>query len=49
MLYCFIAVTDDIHNGDCEADGHRYKDDDIQLGLDADNCGGNYREGVHGE
>ena len=48
MLYCFIAVTDDIHNADCETDGNRYKDDDVEFGMDADNSGGSFREGVHG-
>ncbi|RKY66880.1 MAG: hypothetical protein DRQ02_08150 [Candidatus Latescibacterota bacterium] len=49
MLYWYIAVTDDIHNADTPDDGGRYKDDNVEMGIDADHSGGNYREGIHGE
>jgi len=43
MVYWAADVTDDIHEADTPDDRHRYLDDSVELDIDADHSGGNYR------
>ena len=44
MLYLGVKITDDEWNNDTPDEGNSYKDDCVELIIDADNQGGNYRE-----
>ncbi|HID11130.1 MAG TPA: hypothetical protein EYP17_07495 [Candidatus Latescibacteria bacterium] len=51
MLYGYSRVTDDILNDEAARNGDAWRDDTIEIIVDADHSGGNYREGwaLHAE
>ena len=49
MLYFGVHIVDDMWNNDTPDPGNSYKDDCVEMIVDADHSGGNFREGdVHG-
>jgi hypothetical protein len=45
MVYCYSRVTDDLLNDEAPRNGDSWRDDALEVMFDADNSGGNYREG----
>ena len=51
MLYGFSRVSDDLLNDEAARNGDAWRDDCLEVIIDGDNSGGNYREGyaIHNE